>query len=450
MYGIAPQGSLPYAALPATTATYTLSFASVVGPTSAHQKTVQKPVFASTVTAASAHVIQRLVIVVLTSSITAAGVLQKKIFKPFASSIGLSGILTKLVQLQTKTSSVTASGTVQKTVVKQVFASTIALSGAIQRTVLKPLASTIGLTGALTRLASMFRTFTGTVTPVGSVQKSVQKQTFTSTVGLSGVIARMFKWTRASSVGPTGTIQKTVQKPLVSSIGISGALSRVAQLYRTSTVGLSGIRTFLVRKTMTSTISPSGAITKQVQVSRTSTIGLAGTLARRTAKSFASSVGLNATIDVVIKRFIFTRRFLVYALQRIRTVLAHIKVVVAPAQVRTVQPSEDAMAELPAFSPKRVDEVDNFAFDFINQLGVGETLTAPIVIEIIVSSESEIPDAGPSLAVSGAALIGGPKVLQKLQAGLNGCLYVVTARVATSTGRTLECAARLLVKDETA
>lgn len=108
------------------------------------------------------------------------------------------------------------------------------------------------------------------------------------------------------------------------------------------------------------------------------------------------------------------------------------------------------MAELPEFTPKRTAESDNFTVDFVNQLGGGETLTGPTVT-IAVSTESGVPDPAPlSLAPDGAALVSGTKVVQKLQGGIDGCLYIVTHRVQTSTGRTIEQSTRLLVKDETA
>ena len=102
---------------------------------------------------------------------------------------------------------------------------------------------------------------------------------------------------------------------------------------------------------------------------------------------------------------------------------------------------------LPAFSgEKRTAEVDVFAFDFKTQLESGETINTP-TWAFAVAADSPSTEAPVTLATSGSSTISGSKVLQKLTGGLSGVKYVVTCRVATSTGRTLEGAATLLVED---
>jgi hypothetical protein len=164
-----------------------------------------------------------------------------------------------------------------------------------------------------------------------------------------------------------------------------------------------------------------------------------------------AEAGEAVAVDGLIGILVITRRFLVNALARLRTFLAaRVSVVNAVLRLRTVIPDEDSMSELPTFSPKRTAEVDSFSVDFFNQLGLGETLNTPTV-SIAQSSESAVTDAAPlDLTVSGGAGVNGTTVVQKLQGGLSGCLYVVTFRVNTSGGRTIEQAVRLLVKDETA
>ena len=102
--------------------------------------------------------------------------------------------------------------------------------------------------------------------------------------------------------------------------------------------------------------------------------------------------------------------------------------------------------KLPTFSgEKRTTEVDVFAFDFKTQLDVGETLSSP-TWAVTVAADSAVPEVSPSLS-PGSSTISGSKVMAKLSSGANGVKYVVACTVATSTGRTLQAAATVLVEN---
>jgi len=104
---------------------------------------------------------------------------------------------------------------------------------------------------------------------------------------------------------------------------------------------------------------------------------------------------------------------------------------------------------LPRFDTKRTAEVDAFAFDFINALQSGESLTGGGTWAVSVSPESTVADAGPSLAVDGTPnIVDTTKCAARLKDGLSGVLYVVTCTVGTSNARTLQAAALVLVLNE--
>lgn len=79
---------------------------------------------------------------------------------------------------------------------------------------------------------------------------------------------------------------------------------------------------------------------------------------------------------------------------------------------------------------KLVGEVVTLSFNFLSQMGSGETLTSPVVT---VSLFSGI-DSTPAVILSGSPTISGSIVTQKIQEGMAGVTYVLTCAVHGSTG----------------
>ena len=102
--------------------------------------------------------------------------------------------------------------------------------------------------------------------------------------------------------------------------------------------------------------------------------------------------------------------------------------------------------KLPSFDIKRAGELDTFSFDLVNELG-GETIVGA-TWHCVVSSHSPVDDPAAAAMIYNAASNLGNKTFQQIQNGVSGCLYVVTAVVTTSGGRTLEPTATLLVLDQ--
>ena len=97
-----------------------------------------------------------------------------------------------------------------------------------------------------------------------------------------------------------------------------------------------------------------------------------------------------------------------------------------------------------AFSPKRIAEKLNYAFDFVNLLVSGES---------IVSSMWYIAPVRPTTAplptnmIVGSVSISGTQVFQQIQSGTEGVLYNVVAQITTSLGNIIEQDALLLTSN---
>lgn len=83
------------------------------------------------------------------------------------------------------------------------------------------------------------------------------------------------------------------------------------------------------------------------------------------------------------------------------------------------------------------------AFDFSRELNEGETLVGtPEVIVAVVTGT----DTSPAAIKSGAPVIEGARVLQRLVGGVAGVTYSITCLATTSEGNTLARAAILPVE----
>ena len=88
-----------------------------------------------------------------------------------------------------------------------------------------------------------------------------------------------------------------------------------------------------------------------------------------------------------------------------------------------------------------VGEADDIPFEF--ELATGETIAGSPVMACTVYRGG--PDATPAALLSGAPVVGGNVVTQRVSGGVAGTVYTVLCKVTTSAGRVLAVAAHLPV-----
>lgn len=93
------------------------------------------------------------------------------------------------------------------------------------------------------------------------------------------------------------------------------------------------------------------------------------------------------------------------------------------------------------WQPKPAGSTQNYPFNFISDLAVGETISGATVTATLWSGT----DSAPSNLISGAASISGTVVTQALTGGVAGNIYAVTCTATTSTSQTLKRSAYLVV-----
>jgi hypothetical protein len=92
--------------------------------------------------------------------------------------------------------------------------------------------------------------------------------------------------------------------------------------------------------------------------------------------------------------------------------------------------------------PKYVGESLNLPpFDFISRLGVTETLVSAVATATVYSGT----DPSPGSIISGAAVISGTQVTQKVVGGLLGVIYEILITALTSLGQSLEMSGYLAI-----
>lgn len=84
------------------------------------------------------------------------------------------------------------------------------------------------------------------------------------------------------------------------------------------------------------------------------------------------------------------------------------------------------------FSEKKVGETVTLGFDLVRLLNVGETVQAASFSVTVLRGV----DADAAAMVSGAAIVSGSKVRQKIAGGVAGNYYEVAASATTSAGNT--------------
>jgi hypothetical protein len=73
------------------------------------------------------------------------------------------------------------------------------------------------------------------------------------------------------------------------------------------------------------------------------------------------------------------------------------------------------------------------AFNFISAMGVTDTISTAVVTATVFTGV----DPNPSAIISGAAVISGTTVTQKVTGGVSGVIYGIECTVTTSAGDTL-------------
>ena len=80
---------------------------------------------------------------------------------------------------------------------------------------------------------------------------------------------------------------------------------------------------------------------------------------------------------------------------------------------------------------KTTSATEDAVFDFANQYVAGETVASGSVTAIVYSGT----DATPSAVLSGAGVASGSKFTQKVTAGTEGVVYLLTCTTTSSSGK---------------
>lgn len=96
-----------------------------------------------------------------------------------------------------------------------------------------------------------------------------------------------------------------------------------------------------------------------------------------------------------------------------------------------------------AFDPKRTTEDVKLSVDFKKWLASGEAIQSASVTATVHKGT----DGSPGAIVSGAAVISGSKVTQKIIDGVDGVTYCLTFQATTDQGQVLEALAHITVDD---
>lgn len=85
------------------------------------------------------------------------------------------------------------------------------------------------------------------------------------------------------------------------------------------------------------------------------------------------------------------------------------------------------------FRPKPAASTHSVVFEFLSELGAGETISTQSVAASVWSGT----DASPSSLISGSASASGTQVTQLVTGGVEGVVYNLTCTITTSAGQTL-------------
>lgn len=96
-----------------------------------------------------------------------------------------------------------------------------------------------------------------------------------------------------------------------------------------------------------------------------------------------------------------------------------------------------------SFSTRHPGESEPLGFDFTARLASGETVDSGTVTAAVVDGTD--PDVG--TLFTGAASINAGIILRRMEGGVDGVTYKITASVVTSLGNTLIACATVRVED---
>lgn len=158
--------------------------------------------------------------------LTPSGSLNRKTITTFTGSIIPSGILTKITSLVAFTGSITPTGAL--TNIKafiRVFSGSITPSGTLVRSILKPITGSVTPTGTLTKLISKI-TFTGSITPTGALSAvKAFVRSFSGSITPSGTLSRVTNKVVSGAIAPVGILTRFVSKLMTGSLSPSGILN---------------------------------------------------------------------------------------------------------------------------------------------------------------------------------------------------------------------------------
>lgn len=95
------------------------------------------------------------------------------------------------------------------------------------------------------------------------------------------------------------------------------------------------------------------------------------------------------------------------------------------------------------FSPKRTGESITLCFDFVKLLGSAETISSAVWTIEVVDGD----DPASSGMLSGGTAIGGTKVSQRIQNGVDGVVYRMVCAASTSSGQVIHGTGLIKVDD---
>jgi hypothetical protein len=174
------------------------------------------------------------------------------------------------------TGTITPAGSLLKTVTKP-HTGSITPAGALLKTITKPFTGTITPSGLFTALRTILFSFTATITPTGALT-------------MIKAVLRSF----TATISPAGSLAKTVAKGFVATITPAGAFAKAASFLRAFTASITPAGSLLNRitKPFAGFITPTGsfAFFKVIVRAFTATITPTGSFSKINIKSFVGSI----------------------------------------------------------------------------------------------------------------------------------------------------------------
>lgn len=175
------------------------------------------------------------------------------------------------------TGALTPAGTLVRSTSKTLSAA-LALAGVAARTISKTYIGSIAPTGVATTLKFVGRSFAGAITPAGALTRSVLRTaSLSGAVSPAGAAIRAVSVIRAGVIAPAGAIANFAAKITSGTLTSSGSLARVV------------LRT----KALSGALSPSSTLVKSTSILKQGILSLAGTLTGSGAQTLNLSGALS-------------------------------------------------------------------------------------------------------------------------------------------------------------